>query len=231
MFLEPISIKGEHKHVFGARRTRAHSLDIFRAHVFPHALRVYASSLSPMTTHEPDEELADIAKEDRNLMDIMVSGEESGRGGRRGSSVNASRQRSSRSQSSRANSLSPGPTSREEGSGKRRAEREASPSAGGSKQLSRGRSNSTRSLSSNSLSLQPLEEKRACPNESTNSSSTSTPGSRERPFFPYTRRSSQIRPLLSSIEASGRAASEEQRGARVALDDVTSAKDTLVDPQ
>lgn len=161
---------------------------------------------------QPDEELADIAKEDKNLMEIMVSGEESAKGGRRGSSVNASRHRSSTSLSNEAENrvVTLGPPRRaEDGCSNLNAENEPSPDAG-SRRSSRHSSQSTRSPSSNNSSLQTHEEKRLYPTES------SSPGSRERSPFPYTRRSSQIRPLLSSIEASIRAASEERSGARVA---------------
>lgn len=163
-----------------------------------------------------DEELADIAKEDKNLMDIIVSGEASVQGGRRGSFVIASRHRSSRSMSSRAGSCSPPPTSREDRCSKQHGEHELLPNVG-SEKPSRGRSQLTRSLSSSSSSLQTLEEKRIRSNES-------SPGSRERAVFPYTRRSSQIRPLLSSIEASARAASEDRSDPRFALDELSGTK-------
>lgn len=148
-------------------------------------------------------------------MDIIVSGEESVRGGRRGSSVNASRHRPSNPLPSQAGSLHPVPAaSRDDGSSIRTAEYESSADVGGAKP-SRGTPSSTRSPSNSGSSVQTIAEKAAHPNEF-------SPSPRERPFFPFTRRSSQIRPLLSSIEASGRVALDDWSGARVALDSASS---------
>lgn len=182
------------------------------------------SSFRCLWRQQPDEELADIAKEDKNLMDIMVYGEESAKGGRRGSFVNASRHRSSHSLSSHADSLSlsPGPRGRGDEPRERRAEPETLPDAS-SRKPSKLTSQMTTSPSSNGSSLQTLEEKRECPYDS------STAASRERPFFPYTRRSSQIRPILSSIEASNRAASEDRSGTRVSLDTISGARVSLAE--
>lgn len=168
-------------------------------------------------TITPDEELADIAKEDKNLMDIMVSGEASIEGGRRGSCVTASRRGSSRSLSSRAGNRNPATAGSEDGCSKQRAEAKPSaPNNAGSTEPSAGRSRDAKSPSSNSSCLQTLEEKRICRSE------CSPAGSRDRPAFPFTRRSSQIRPLLSSINASGRAASDDRSDAGVTLDDLSS---------
>lgn len=171
-------------------------------------------------TQQPDKQLADIAKEDKNLMDIMVSGEESVKGGRRGSFVKASRHRSSRSLLSHADSYcdSPAPNCLEIGSSKpRHGEVEASPDDVEGTTPSRGRSQLKTSPLSNNSSLQMLDDKPICPNEG-------NLGSRERPYFPYTRRSSQIRPLLSSIEASIRAASADRSDARMALENSSGAR-------
>ena len=145
-------------------------------------------------------------------MDIILSGEESLKGGRRGSFISASRQRSSHSLSSTAETLSPAPVARGEGSAERRAKPEPAPNVGG-ENLSRGSSSLARSPSCNHTpELQTLEERRVYP-------IGSDPVSRERSIFAYIRRSSQIRPLLSPIDASARAASDDRSDATVGLVD------------
>ena len=148
----------------------------------------------------------------------MVYGEKSAKGGRRGSFVNASRHRSSHSLPSHASSrsVSPGPKRRKDESSKQGADHEPSPDSSDQKP-SRLTWPLTKSPSSNSSSLQTFEDRREGPFEG-------NPLSREIPFFPFTRRSSQIRPILSPIESSYRVASAERSGARVSLDDISGTR-------